>query len=53
MTPIIIYLTVGLVGCLLIGLLQETVLFVQKKGGGNDSPRYGRWGRRKWRPPPI
>ena len=31
MTPIIIYLTVGLVGCLVIGLVQETVLLFTKK----------------------
>jgi hypothetical protein len=31
MTPLIIYLTVGLAGCLVIGLIQETVLLFTKK----------------------
>jgi hypothetical protein len=30
MTEIFIYLAVGLAGCFVIGLFQETVLFIQK-----------------------
>ena len=31
MTDIFIYLAVGLVGCFIIGLIQETVLLIQSK----------------------
>jgi hypothetical protein len=31
MTTILIYLVVGLAGCFVIGLIQETVLLVQQK----------------------
>ena len=30
MDTILIYLAVGLAGCFVIGLVQETVLFIQK-----------------------
>jgi hypothetical protein len=32
-TPFIIYLSVGLAGCCVIGLIQETVLLIQRKWG--------------------